>query len=76
METIGGFLTPYIFVGEEGILIEGIRRIVKWEESCIEVALLRGRVAVEGKGLRLEHKTLDSMLVTGHIHSLAFGRRS
>ena len=35
MEIFSDFLHPYIFISGEGILAEGIKRIIVWEENRI-----------------------------------------
>ncbi len=71
MEVISGFIRPYIFVGDEGAFIEGVKKIVKWEETCIEI-LSGGRLCIEGERLKIEYKSLDTILVKGRIESISF----
>lgn len=71
MERLAGFLTPFIFVGPEGALIEGVKRILRWDEC--EIALLAGRtVVILGKGLKVGYKSSDSVLIKGRITAINF----
>ncbi|MBQ7897302.1 MAG: YabP/YqfC family sporulation protein [Clostridia bacterium] len=71
METISLFLHPYIFIGPEGALVEGVKRIVRWDSECIEMISGR-RVRIEGKRLEIEYKSMDSLLVKGRIEGIFF----
>lgn len=73
METIGQFLHPYIFIGPEGALIEGVKKIIRWDSECIEMTA-GGRVRLEGKRLEIEYKSMDSLLVKGRIETISFLR--
>lgn len=75
MEIIADFLNPYILIGAEGILVEGIRRVCKWEDNCIILTTVNSKITVTGKGLRPEYKSLDSLLVKGKVDSVGFERR-
>ncbi len=71
MEIFSDFLHPYIFISGEGILIEGMRRIIVWEENCI-ILQAREKIRVSGEGLKLEHKGQDAVSVRGKVLSLEF----
>ncbi len=71
METISLFLHPYIFIGPEGALVEGIKKIIRWDGECIEMSA-GGRVRIEGKRLEIEYKSMDSLLVKGRIEGIFF----
>ncbi len=76
MEKIAELLTPYVFVGNEGMLIDGIKCVHKWEEDCIQLIAVGKIITVEGRRLKLEHKSLDSILISGRITTIIFGKRS
>lgn len=73
MEIISGLIHPYIFVGDEGAFIEGVKKVVRWEEECIEI-LSGGRLSIEGERLRIEYKSMDTILVKGRIKSISFSK--
>lgn len=71
MEAINLFLHPYIFIGPEGALVEGARKILSWDSECIE--MLSGRkIKITGKRLKIEYKTMDTLLVKGKIFNISF----
>ncbi len=69
MEIFSDFLKPYIFMSGEGVLVEGIRRILVWDEECI-ILQARERIKIAGEKLKLEHKGLDAVSVSGRVKSL------
>ena len=71
METINLFLHPYIFVGPEGALVEGVKKILCWDTECIEM-LAGKRIIITGKRLRIEYKSSDALLVKGNICQIVF----
>jgi hypothetical protein len=73
MEIFSDFLHPYIFISGEGILAEGIKRIIVWEENRI-ILQSRERISIAGERLKLEHKGRDAVLVSGKVLSLEFSR--
>ena len=74
MEIIANFLNPYVFIGSEGILIEGIRKVGKWQNECIEVEASDKVLTICGERLKLEYKAMDSLLVRGRIEKIEFRR--
>ena len=76
MELIAGFLTPYIYVGEQGILIEGIKSIRRWENGTIVVASPLGSIRIIGKGLEIDQRTEDHLLIKGRATSIEFEGKS
>lgn len=73
METKCLFLHPYIFIGPEGALIEGVKRIVRWD--CEGIEMVSGRkITVKGKKLEIEYKSMDTLLVKGDICEIFFSR--
>ncbi len=75
MERLAELLTPFIFVGPEGALIEGVKRIVGWDECEIEIEAGR-RIVISGKKLAVGYKTNGSVLIKGRINEIRFeGRR-
>lgn len=75
MEMISDILSPFIFIGPEGILIEGVKSVHKWEEGTMEVSAGNKRLTVFGKKLRPEYKSGDSLLIKGRIEKIELGRR-
>lgn len=73
MEIMCGFLHPYVFVGPEGALIEGIKRIYLWNGDRIELMAGR-RIVILGEKLEIEYKSMDSVLIKGKITDLSFVR--
>jgi|GEM_PF-1656090 len=71
MEIINDFLHSYVFIGPEGALIEGVKKIQRWQEECIEV-ISQDKIVVCGKGLRVENKSMDSLVVKGSIEKIEF----
>lgn len=74
MEIIANFLNPYVFIGTEGILIEGIRKVSKWQNECIEVESSAKTLVICGERLKMEYKSMDSLLVRGRIEKIEFKR--
>lgn len=74
MELLADFLNPYILIGAEGILIDGIKRICEWNDECIEVVSGGKIITVCGKGLKMLYKSMDSMLVSGKVERIEFKR--
>ncbi len=74
MERLADFLTPFIFVGPEGALIEGVKRIVGWDECEIEIEAGR-RIAISGNRLKVGYKSSDSVLIKGRIREIRFEGR-
>ncbi|MBR6633949.1 MAG: YabP/YqfC family sporulation protein [Clostridia bacterium] len=74
MEIIANFLNPYVFIGSEGILVEGIRRVGKWQNECIEVESADKVLTICGERLKMEYKSMDSLLVKGRIEKIEFRR--
>ncbi len=73
MEIIRGFLEPFITVGSEGIMIEGVRRMISWEAERIELATRIKKITLVGKGLKMEYKSLDAILIRGQIDRIELG---
>ena len=74
MEMISDFLSPYIFIGSEGILIEGVKSIYKWENGLMELRAGNRRITIHGKKLRPEYKTNDMMLIKGKAEKIELRR--
>lgn len=74
MEMISDFLSPFIFIGSEGILIEGVKSVYKWEEGTMDVRAGNKRLTVCGRKLRPEYKSGDSLLIKGKIEKIELGR--
>lgn len=74
MEMISDFLNPYIFIGSEGILIEGVKKVYKWENGLMEIRAGNKRVAVYGKKLCPEYKTNDMLMIKGTVEKIELGR--
>lgn len=72
MELIAGFLTPYILVGKEGAFVDGVKRILRWDEEEITIEGSE-KVTFFGKNLKVGYKTADSVLIKGKISSVVFG---
>ena len=73
MEIMCGFLHPYVFVGPEGVLVEGIKRIYLWNGERIE--LMAGkRIVILGEKLEIEYKSMDSVLIKGKRDDIYFVR--
>lgn len=71
MEILCGFLHPYVFIGPEGVLVEGIRRIYLWNGDRIELMAGR-RITILGERLEIEYKSLDSVLIKGRVTEVSF----
>ncbi len=69
MEIFSDFFKPYIFMSGEGLLVEGIKRIVLWESGCI-ILQSRERIRVSGECLKLEYKGEGAVSVSGKIQSV------
>ena len=74
MEIISGLIRPYIFVGDEGAFIEGVKKVIKWQEDCIEI-FSGGSISIEGEKLKIEYKSMDTILVNGKIKSISFSKK-
>ena len=74
MQIISGLIHPYIFVGDEGAFIEGVKKVVKWQEDCIEI-ISGGSISIEGEKLKIEYKSMDTILVNGKIKSISFSKK-
>ncbi len=74
MEVFADFLHPYILIGADGILIDGIKKVCKWNDDTIEALTHNTLVTVKGKKLKMEYKTQDSLLVSGRVASVEFGK--
>ncbi len=74
MEVFADFLHPYILIGADGILIDGIKRVCKWGDETVEAATRDKIITVKGKRLKMEYKTQDSLLVSGMVEAVEFGR--
>lgn len=72
MEMRCGFLHPYVFLGPEGALIEGVRRIYLWNGERIELMAGR-RITLEGECLEIEYKSQDCVLIKGKIKRIITG---
>ena len=75
MEIIKDFLHSYVFIGPQGALVEGVKKINRWQEDCIEV-ISQDKIVVCGKNLRVENKSMDSLLVKGNIEKIEFIKRN
>ena len=75
MKMISDLFEPDILVGAEGVLIDGIEALCKWENDIIEVRAKRKTVTVKGTNLRLEYKSLDALMVRGNVETIEFARR-
>ncbi len=73
MEIMCGFLHPYVFIGPEGALVEGIKRIYLWDGERIEL-MAGGRIIILGERLEIEYKSMDSVLIKGRISDISFAR--
>ncbi|MBQ5746657.1 MAG: YabP/YqfC family sporulation protein [Clostridia bacterium] len=73
MEIMCGFLHPYVFIGPEGALVEGIKRIYLWNGERIELTAGR-RIIILGERLEIEYKSMDSVLIKGRISAISFAR--
>ena len=73
MEIMCGFLHPYVFIGPEGALVEGIKRIYLWDGERIEL-MAGGRIIILGEKLEIEYKSMDSVLIKGRISAISFAR--
>lgn len=71
---LGDFLNPYIIIGADGILVDGIKRVCKWENEKIEAVSKDKRIIISGEKLKMEYKTLDSLLVRGKVEKIEFAR--
>ena len=71
MEILCGFLHPYVFIGPEGVLVEGIRRIYLWNGDRIELMAGR-RITILCERLEIEYKSLDSVLIKGRVTEVSF----
>lgn len=71
MEIISSFIHPYIFVGDEGVYVEGVKRIFRWESDVI-VLQSGKRLEISGDGLRIEYKSADTILVSGRVEKIEF----
>ena len=74
MEMIMNFLCPYIFIGPEGVLVEGVRRVCKWNDECIELISGDRIITIEGCKLKMQYKSMDSLLVNGTVKQIGFQR--
>lgn len=63
---------PYIYIGEHGILIEGVKSIRKWESGTIVVVSPLGSIRITGKGLEINQRTPDHILIQGKTLSIEF----
>ena len=68
---VNALMSSYIFVGPDGVLIEGVRKIHKWEQECIELSAER-KIIVMGSRLRVEYKSMDSLLIKGEVSCISF----
>lgn len=75
MELVMDFISPYIFIGAEGVMIEGVRRITLWEEEKIELQLTRSNMAIEGKGLNFEYKSDEVIMISGSVEKIEFFKK-
>lgn len=73
MELLFDFLAPYIFIGAEGIIIEGVKHIKKWDRGEIVVTSPINTITLAGKKLEIEQKTTDTLLIKGAVSSMTFG---
>ena len=74
MEMVNGLMHSFIFIGPDGALVEGVRRIYRWEDGLIEL-LAERRLTLTGSGLRVEHKSMDTLLIKGRIDNISFEKR-
>lgn len=75
MEFIDDFLEPYMLIGAHGILVESIRQVCKWEDKTVEIVSGNKRVTITGEDLKIEYKSLDSLLVKGKVKEIEFERK-
>ncbi len=75
MELVMDFISPYIFIGAEGVMIEGVRRITLWEEEKIELQLTRSNMTIEGKGLNFEYKSDEVIMISGSVEKIEFFKK-
>jgi hypothetical protein len=62
---------PYIFMSHEGLLVEGVCKIILWESERI-ILLSREKISVAGESLRLECRGRETVLLSGRIRSVEF----
>ena len=71
-----GALCPVLqmeFTANRKVLIEGVRRIVQYDEHHIRLQTVNGTVTFEGDGMQVDCLTCEKARITGCILSLSFG---
>lgn len=59
-------------VGQREICIENYRRILEYTETRLQLLTRRGRLAVEGEGLRILYYRGEEMKIGGRIRRILF----
>jgi len=62
--------------GNRFCLIDGIKKLSKYEESIVTVLSEKGAVTIRGSKLTLERLTEDRIGVKGKINSITFGEQN
>lgn len=75
MELVMDFISPYIFIGAEGVMVEGVNRITFWEEGKIELQLTRRNMTIEGKNLNFEYKSDEIIMISGSVERIEFFKK-
>ena len=60
------------FVGQSQVNIENYRSILIYTDCLIKIQTRKGRIAIRGERLRIDHYTSEEMEITGVIGSLEF----
>lgn len=75
MELVMDFISPYIFIGAEGVMIEGVRRISFWEKDKIELQLVGKNMSIEGRNLNFEYKSDEVIMISGSVEKIEFFKK-
>ena len=71
-----GALCPVLrmeFLADREVLIEGVRRIVQYDEHRIRLQTVDGVLTFEGDGMQVDCLTCEKARILGRILSLSFG---
>ena len=68
--TQGAFIMTAI--GNKELYIENYKGILEYTANCIRIQGKNTYIAIEGRGLKIEHYTEEDMLIKGHILSIHY----